>query len=132
MCTPPAGSELIIRELTEKQAFQLSCSPQPGHGGLMGLRLYHRRPRSQTTLLSMSRPSELRVDLAHRGRLQLRGGLRSPQVNVTIADIQSADAGLYIFEMSYTDGNGSEHVLRGSQKVLLLVKGAGKCSRPVM
>lgn len=126
MLTPPVGAELIIRELTENQAFQLSCSPQPGHGGLMGLRLYHRRPHSQTTLLSMSRPSELRVDLAHSGRLLLRGGLRSPQVNVTIPNIQSGDAGLYVFEMSYTDGNSSEHVLLGTQKVLLLVKSTGK------
>ncbi|XP_075880202.1 uncharacterized protein LOC142886851 [Nelusetta ayraudi] len=123
------GAELIIRELTENQAFQLSCSPQPGHGGLMGLRLYHRRPHSQTTLLSMWRPSELRVDLGHSGRLLLRGGLHSPQVNVTIPNIQSGDAGLYVFEMSYTDGNSSEHVLLGTQKVLLLVKSTGgSCS----
>lgn len=126
MWTPPAGAGLTIRELTENQAFQLSCSPQPSHGGLIGLRLYHRRPHTQTTLLSMSRTSDLRVDLAHSGRLQLRGGLLSPQVNVTILNIQFGDAGLYIFELSYTVGNSSEHILLGTQKVLLLVKSTGK------
>lgn len=123
---PLAGAGLIIRELTENQAFQLSCSPQPRHGGLIGLRLYHRRPQSQTTLLSLSRLSDLRVDLAHSGRLQLCGGLLSPQVNVTIPNIQFGDAGLYIFELSYTAGNSSEHILLGTQKVLLLVKSTGK------
>lgn len=125
MFTPPAGAGLIIRELTENQAFQLSCSPQPSHGGLIGLRLYHRRPNSQTTLLSMSRLSDLRVDLAHGGRLQLRGGLLSPHVNVTIPNIQFGDAGLYIFELSHTADNSSEHIPLGTQKVLLLVKSAG-------
>lgn len=112
----------------ENQAFQLSCSPQPSHGDLIGLRLYHRRPHSQTTLLSMSRLSNLRVDLAYGGRLQLRGGLLSPQVNVTIPDIQFADAGLYVFELGYTVDNSSDHILLATQKVLLLVKSKGKIS----
>lgn len=128
MLTPPAGGGVMIRELTENQALQLSCSLQLSPGSLIGLRLYHRRPHSQTTLLSMSRPSDLRVDLAHSGRLQLRGGLLSPQVNVTLPNIQLGDAGLYIFELSYTVGNSSEHFLLGTQKVLLLVKSTGKMS----
>lgn len=118
----------MIRELTENQAFQLSCSPQPSHGSLFGLRLYHRRPHGQTTLLSMSRLSDLRVDLAYSGRLQLQGGLLSPPVNVTIPNIQFGDAGLYICELSYTAGNSSEHILLSVQKVLLLVKSTGKIS----
>lgn len=121
-----AGAGLIIRELMENQAFQLSCSPQPSHGGLVGLRLYHRRPHNQTTLMSMSKQGHLKLDPAYSGRLQLRGGLLSPQVNVTLTDIQFADAGLYIFELSHTVGNSSDHILLGTQKVLLLVKSTGK------
>lgn len=126
MLTPPVGAGLTIRELTENQAFQLSCSPQQSNGGLIGLRLYHRRPHSQTTLLSMSKGNDLRVDPTHSGRLLLHGELLSPQVNVTIPNVQFGDAGLYIFELSYTVGNSSEPILLGTEKVLLLVKSTGK------
>lgn len=123
--SPPAYAELILRQLTESQSLELSCSPQQEHGSLTGLHLYRRRPQSQTTLLSMVEGGELRVDPEHRGRLQLRGGLFSLQVNVTISNLQPGDTGLYIWELSYREENSSDQIILSAQKVFLLVEGTG-------
>lgn len=122
---PPAYAELIFRQLTENQSLELSCSPQQEPGILTGLHLYRRSPHSQTTLLSMAEGGELRVDPELRGRLQVFGRLSSPQVNVTISNTQAVDTGLYMWELSYREEDGSERIILSAQKVLLLVEGTG-------
>ncbi|XP_044037918.1 uncharacterized protein LOC122869220 isoform X3 [Siniperca chuatsi] len=117
-----AYAELIFRQVTESQSLELSCSPQQQHGSLTGLHLFHLSSQSQTTLLSMSEGSELRVDPEHKGRLQLCGGLDSLQVNVTISHLQRSDTGLYMWQLSYRE-NSSDQILLSTQKVFLLVEG---------
>ncbi|XP_060882699.1 uncharacterized protein LOC132954212 [Labrus mixtus] len=122
-----ARAELIFTHLSESQTLQLSWSPQQDHGLLTGLHLYHRSARSQTTLLSMAEGCELRVDPMLEGRLHLRGGLDSLQVNVTITHLQPADTGLYMWEQSHRKKkNSSEQIISGAQKVFLLVEGTGR------
>ncbi|XP_044037916.1 uncharacterized protein LOC122869220 isoform X1 [Siniperca chuatsi] len=120
-----AYAELIFRQVTESQSLELSCSPQQQHGSLTGLHLFHLSSQSQTTLLSMSEGSELRVDPEHKGRLQLCGGLDSLQVNVTISHLQRSDTGLYMWQLSYRE-NSSDQILLSTQKVFLLVEGTGR------
>ncbi|CAJ1076590.1 uncharacterized protein LOC117832413 isoform X1 [Xyrichtys novacula] len=120
-----AHAELIFRHLSGSQSLQLSCSPQQDHRLLTGLHLYHRGSSAQTTLLSMSEGRELKVDPVLRGRLQLSGGLKSLQVNITISHLQSSDTGLYLLEQSYLSRNSSEQVFISTQKVVLLVEGTG-------
>ncbi len=126
--SPPAHAELLFRRLTESQSLELSCSPQQEHGSLTGLHLYHRGALSQTTLLSMAAGGGLRVDPDHSGRLQLRGGLDSPQVNVTISHLQPGDTGLYMWELSYKESS-SDQVILSTQKLFLLVEGTGMWCR---
>nr|XP_046270069.1 uncharacterized protein LOC124072603 [Scatophagus argus] len=121
-----ACAELIFRQLTESQTLELSCSPQQRHGSLTGLHLYHRSAHSQTTLLSMAKDGDPRVDPERRGRLQLCGGLDSLQVNVSISHLEPSDTGLYMWELSYRKGNSSDQVVLGAQKVFLLVEGTGR------
>ncbi|XP_035510288.1 uncharacterized protein LOC118322662 [Morone saxatilis] len=126
-------AELMLRELTESQSLELSCSPHQDHGSPTGLHLYHRSAQSQTTLLSMAKGSEFRVSPDHRGRLQLRGGLDSTRVNVTISHLQTSDTGLYMWELSYGEENSLDQGKLGDQKVFLLVQGTGRscpCSYP--
>lgn len=66
---------------------------------------------------------EPKVNPHHRGRLQLHGGLRSPQVNVSVSDLQRGDTGLYVWELSSRKDNSSEEVSVSAAKVLLLVEG---------
>lgn len=120
---PPACAEFIVRRLTEGQSLQLSCSLRDQQGPHTGLHLYHCGDQTQTTLLSMVEGAELRVNPEHRGRLQLHGGLRSPQVNVSILDLQHGDTGLYVCELSSRGRNTSEQVSISAAKVLLLVEG---------
>lgn len=89
----------------------------------MGLRLYHRGPQSQTTLLSMAWGGKLRVNPEHRGRLQVCGGLSSPWVNVTLSNLQPGDAGFYMWELSCEIYNSTQHIL--AQKVFLLIERTG-------
>ncbi|KAM7372098.1 hypothetical protein PAMP_009293 [Pampus punctatissimus] len=117
-----AYSEVILKNLTENQSLELSCSPQQEHGNLTGLHLYHRSAQSQTTLLSMVEGSKLRVHLEHKGRLQFSGGLDSLQVNVTIFSLQYSDTGLYVWELSYRE-TSSDQIIPYTQKVFLLVQG---------
>lgn len=121
--SPPACAELLFRQLTEGQALQLSCSLPEQQGRHTGLHLYHRGGQSQTTLLSLVEGVELRVNPEHRARLQLHGGLRSPQVNVSVSDLQRGDTGLYVWELSSTRMNTSEQISVSAAKVLLLVEG---------
>lgn len=107
----------------ENQALELSYSPQRDDCSLMGLRLYHRVPQNQTTLLSMEWGGKLRVNPEHRGRLQVCGGLSSPWVNVTLSNVQLGDAGFYMWELSCEICNSAEHIL--AQKVFLLVERTG-------
>lgn len=117
-------AELIFTELTEGQSLQLSCSPQQQRGRLTGLHLYHHGPQTQTTLLSMVESGELRVDPRRGRRLQLRGGLDSLQVNVTMSDVQSSDTGLYMWVLSYRE-NRSDQIISSAPKVFLLVEATG-------
>lgn len=71
----------------------------------------------------MAEGVEPNVNPDHRGRLQLHGGLRSPQVNVSVSDLQRGDTGLYVWELSSREENSSEQVRVGAAKVLLLVEG---------
>nr|XP_020472148.1 uncharacterized protein LOC109969545 [Monopterus albus] len=120
-----ACAELIFRHLKQSQTLELSCSPQQELGSLTGLTLYHRSAQSQTTLLSMAEGDHLRVNTAHRGRLQLSGRLDSLQVNVTISHLELSDTGLYMWDLSYRKENKSDLIL-STQKVFLLVEGAGR------
>ncbi|XP_028267488.1 uncharacterized protein LOC114439625 [Parambassis ranga] len=113
-----------LRHLTEGQSLGLSCSSQQNRSSPESLHLYHRDAQNQTTLLSMAEGDEVRVDPAHRGRLQIFGGLNSPTVNVTISRLQHSDSGLYVFELSYREGNGSDHII-SPRRVFLLVDAAG-------
>ncbi|TNM97302.1 hypothetical protein fugu_015458 [Takifugu bimaculatus] len=117
-----ACAELIFRQLAEGQALQLSCPLGEQQGPPTGLHLYHRGGQTQTTLLSMAEGAEPKVNPQHRGRLQLHGGLRSPQVNVSVSDLQRGDTGLYVWELSSRE-NSSEEVSVSAAKVLLLVEG---------
>ncbi|XP_026180085.1 uncharacterized protein LOC113140477 [Mastacembelus armatus] len=119
-----ACAELIFRQLKQSQTLELSCSPQQGN--LMGLTLHHRGAQSQTTLLSVAKGSDLRVNPEHRGRLQLKGGLDSPQVNVTISQLHHSDTGLYMWEMSYRNQESSDLIL-SAQKVFLFVEEGMQC-----
>lgn len=114
---------MIFRQLAEGQSLQLSCSLREQRGPPAGLHLYHRGGQTQTTLLSMAEGVEPKVNPHHRGRLQLHGGLRSPQVNVSVSDLQRGDTGLYVWELSSREENSSEEVSVGAAKVLLLVEG---------
>lgn len=120
---PPACAELIFRQLAEGQSLQLSCSLREQQGPPAGLHLYHLGGQTQTTLLSMAEGVEPKVNPHHRGRLQLHGGLRSPQVNVSVSDLERGDTGLYVWELSSREENSSEEVSVGAAKVLLLVEG---------
>lgn len=71
----------------------------------------------------MAEGVEPKVNPDHRGRLQLHGGLRSPQVNVSIFDLQRGDTGLYLWELTSGGENSSEQVRVSATKVLLLVEG---------
>lgn len=119
----PANAELIFRRLTASQSLELSCSPNKL--SLRGLHLYHRGAQTQTTLLSMAKGGEIKVNPEHRGRLHHGGGLDSAQVNVTISHLQHNDTGLYMWELSYREENYSDLIL-SAEKVFLLVEGAGK------
>ncbi|KAK2833557.1 hypothetical protein Q5P01_017446 [Channa striata] len=119
-----ACAELTFRHLTENQSLELSCSFQQDLSSLTGMKVYHRSGQSQTTLLSMAEGGGLRVNPEHRGRLQLRGGLDSQQVNVTISHLQHSDTGLYTLELSYRKEENS-HLLRTTQSIFLLVEGSG-------
>lgn len=121
--SPPVCAELIIRQLTEGQSLQFSCSLPEQQGRHTGLHLYHRGGQTQTTLLSMVEGVELKVNPEHQGRLQLHGGLSSPQVNVSVSDLQSSDTGLYVWELSSREMNTSEQVSVSAAKILLLVEG---------
>ncbi|XP_018527259.1 uncharacterized protein LOC108880294 [Lates calcarifer] len=116
-----ANAELIFRRLTASQSLELSCSPNKL--SLRGLHLYHRGAQTQTTLLSMAKGGEIKVNPEHRGRLHLGGGLDSAQVNVTISHLQHNDTGLYMWELSYREENYSDLIL-SAEKVFLLVEGA--------
>ncbi|XP_034070921.1 cd7 antigen-like [Gymnodraco acuticeps] len=121
-----ASAELILQQLMESQSLELSCSPQLGAGRLTGLHLYHHSAHSQTTLLSLAVGGELRVAPGHRGRLQLLGGLESPQVNVTVSQLQRSDTGLYLWELSYTEDSRLDQILLSAHQVFLLVEGTGR------
>ncbi|XP_022608093.1 uncharacterized protein LOC111227019 [Seriola dumerili] len=120
-----AHADVIFRRLTKNQSLELSCSPQQDLGCPTGLHLYHRSSQSQTTLLSIAGDGEVRVNPEHRGRLQLCGGLDSPQVNVTISHLEHSDTGLYMWELTYGEELSPDLVL-SAQKVFLLVDGAGR------
>ncbi|XP_008286294.1 uncharacterized protein LOC103361863 isoform X2 [Stegastes partitus] len=125
-----AWAQLVFERLAEGQSLVLSCSPQKDHGSPSGLQLYHHGAQSQTTLLSLSEAGEVRVDPEIRTRLQLCGGLDSPKANMTISDLQQSDTGLYMWELSYRDVNGSDHIVLGSQKIFLLVEATScRCSQ---
>ncbi|XP_053193948.1 uncharacterized protein LOC128378452 [Scomber japonicus] len=117
-----AYAEVIFKNLTENQSLELSWSRRQEHSNLKGLYLYHRSAQSQTTLLSMTEGSKLRVHWEHKERLQTSGGLHSLQVNVTISHLQHSDTGLYMWELSYRDNSSEQNVVY-SQKVFLLVQG---------
>ena len=120
--SPPVCPELIFRQLGEGQSLQLSCSLSGQQGLLTGLHLYHCGGQTQTTLLSMEEGGEPKVNPEHRARLQLHGGLRSPQVNVSVLDLQRGDTGLYVCELS-SRWNTTEQVGVSAAQVLLLVEG---------
>ncbi|CAK6964850.1 uncharacterized protein LOC128378452 [Scomber scombrus] len=117
-----AYAEVIFKNLTENQSLELSWSRRQEHSSLKGLYLYHRSAQNQTTLLSMTEGSKLKVHWEHKERLQTSGGLHSLRVNVTISHLQHSDTGLYMWELSYR-GNSSEQMVVSSQKVFLLVQG---------
>ncbi|XP_075942237.1 uncharacterized protein LOC142944916 [Anarhichas minor] len=121
-----AYAELLFKQLTESQSLELSCSPQQEHSTLIRLHLYHRNAQSQTTLLSMAEGGGLRVSTDHGGRLQLRGGLDSLQVNVTVTLLQRSDTGLYVWELNYRVDNSSDQISLSAPKVFLLVEGTGR------
>ncbi|CAI5675206.1 unnamed protein product [Oreochromis niloticus] len=121
-----ANAEVILKRLTEGQAVVISCSPWQAHGGLMGLHLYHRGVQSQTTLVSVTEAGEVTVALDHRARLQLRGGLSSLKVNVTISRLELSDTGLYMWELSYRDTNSSDQMILCTQKSFVLVEASGR------
>uniref|UniRef100_H3CI75 Ig-like domain-containing protein n=1 Tax=Tetraodon nigroviridis TaxID=99883 RepID=H3CI75_TETNG len=116
-----ACAELVFRQLPEGHTLQLSCSLGEQAGPHTELHLYHCGGQSQTTLLSVAEGVEPKVNPEHRGRLRLRGGLSSPQVNVSVSALQRGDSGLYVCERSSRGGNTSEQV--SVTKVLLLVEG---------
>lgn len=115
---------MTLEQLEENRSLELSCSPQQHLGSLTGLHLYHRGPRAQTTLLSMTHGGGLKVDVFNRWRLRLSGGLDSPQVNVTLSHLRRSDTGLYVWELTY-GGNGSDPLSLSTQQLVLLVDGAG-------
>ncbi|XP_068191892.1 uncharacterized protein [Antennarius striatus] len=123
-----AQAQLVLKQLTEGQTLELSCSLLQHRGGVTGLHLYHRSPRSQTTLLSMAESGKFRFDPVHRWRLQLCGGLDDLQVNVTVSQLQRSDSGLYMWELSYKE-NVSIQTFFGPQEVFLLVEGRGNVSQ---
>lgn len=123
-------AELIFRKLSESESLELSCTPQLEHSSLTGLHLYHRNAQSQTTLLSMAEGGEVRVNPEHRGRLQLRGGLDSLQINVTTSHLKPSDTGLYVLELSYRENNSEQIIFISAQKVFLLVEGTGMWFTP--
>ncbi|XP_069569668.1 uncharacterized protein [Brachyistius frenatus] len=121
-----ARAQLIFERLTEGQSLGLFCSPQQDHGSLVGLHLYHRGAHSQTTLVSLAEGGEVSVDPGHGARLQLRGGLNSLEINVTISPLQLSDTGLFMWELSYRKDISSDQMILSAQKIFLLVEGAGK------
>ncbi|XP_030592137.1 uncharacterized protein LOC115784888 [Archocentrus centrarchus] len=121
-----ASAEVIFKRLMEGQSVALSCSRDQTHGGLTGLHLYHRGVQSQTTLLSLTEGGEVRMGPDHRTRLQLSGGLSSLKVNVTISHLELSDTGLYMWELSSRDGNGSDQMTLCAQKIFVLVEGTGR------
>ncbi|KAM3597923.1 uncharacterized protein V6R79_011227 [Siganus canaliculatus] len=121
-----ACAELLFQQLRHSQSLELTCSPQQGSGSLTGLYLYHRGAQNQTTILSLTKDSnKLRLDPDLRGRLRVHGGLDSSQVNVTISHIGPSDTGLYMWELSYTEKEGSELNVLYAHKVFLLVERGG-------
>ncbi|XP_061568394.1 uncharacterized protein LOC133422422 [Cololabis saira] len=125
-----AQAELILKHLTEGESLDLCWAPVQARGPLTGLHLYHRSAHSQTTLLSVSEGGEVRVDPERRPRLQLSGGLGSLTVNVSISGLQRSDGGCYMWELSYREQDGADHILRSAHIVFLEVEPAGRpCQR---
>ncbi|XP_071768458.1 uncharacterized protein LOC139921945 [Centroberyx gerrardi] len=124
-----AHAEVVFIRRTESQSLELSCSAQQAGGTLTGLHLYHRGTHSQLTLLSVAEGGELRVDLQHRGRLEVSGGLGSQRVNLTVSHLQYADTGLYVWELTYRADNSTHHSVLADRQVFLLVEGAGRPCR---
>ncbi|XP_041858046.1 cd7 antigen-like [Melanotaenia boesemani] len=120
-----ANAQLVFKHLKEGQSLGLSLVLQQDHSSLAGLHLYHRGAQSQTTLLSLAEGRENRVDSGLQARLQLRGGLKSIKINVSIAHLQRSDTGLYMWEMRYREENGSHQIILDAQKIFLLVEEEG-------
>ena len=113
-------AEVIFWRVAEGQSVELSCPIS--EQSLSQLHLYLCDTHSQTTLLSLSQGTAPRVNPKHRGRLKLSGGLHSAQVNVTLLHLEPGDTGLYVWEV--TESNGSR-LSTSDQKVFLLVELTG-------
>lgn len=124
---PPAHAEVVFIQKTEGESVRLSWSAEQTCDTLTGLHLYHSSTQGQMTLLSVVEGNKLRVSPEYRGRLELSGGLGSPQVNVTISHLGRPDTGLYVSELTYSTANNSYDLTNvSSQKVFLLVEVSGK------
>ncbi|CAN9505911.1 unnamed protein product [Ophioblennius macclurei] len=126
-----AGSaEMIFKRLTAGQTLSLSCHLQQDPNSPTDLHLYHRATRSQTTVLSVAKDGNIKVDPDRRARTQLHGGLNSLEVNVTISPLELGDTGLYVLELNYQVDNGSDQVAPCAPKTFLLVETSGGNSCP--
>ncbi|CAG5897692.1 unnamed protein product [Menidia menidia] len=121
-----ACAEVVFEHLKEGQSLALSVVPRHDQNHLTGLHLYHRGAQGQTTLLSLAEGEEARMDSGSRARLQLRGELTAPEINVSISHLQLSDAGLYMWELSYGQENSSGQTLLSGRRVYLWVEGTGQ------
>ncbi|KAM9745301.1 uncharacterized protein ACNS7B_009707 isoform 4-T4 [Menidia menidia] len=121
-----ACAEVVFEHLKEGQSLALSVVPRHDQNHLTGLHLYHRGAQGQTTLLSLAEGEEARMDSGRRARLQLRGELTAPEINVSISHLQLSDAGLYMWELSYGQENSSGQTLLSGRRVFLWVEGTGR------
>ncbi|CAF89044.1 unnamed protein product, partial [Tetraodon nigroviridis] len=103
-----ACAELVFRQLPEGHTLQLSCSlgEQAGpHTELPPVPLRGAEPDHPAVRGGGGRAQG---QPGAPGAPALRGGLSSPQVNVSVSALQRGDSGLYVCERSSRGGNTSE------------------------
>ncbi|XP_077591000.1 uncharacterized protein LOC144208841 isoform X2 [Stigmatopora nigra] len=118
-----SDTSVTFVQLEENQSLELWCPPPEDHGTPTGIRLYHRRGPSQTTLLSLDPGlhGELKLDPDYERRLRLSGVGGASGVKVTLTYLQPGDSGLYACEKR---DNGSRHIAL-TRQVFLLVDNPG-------
>ncbi|XP_077590999.1 uncharacterized protein LOC144208841 isoform X1 [Stigmatopora nigra] len=114
-----SDTSVTFVQLEENQSLELWCPPPEDHGTPTGIRLYHRRGPSQTTLLSLDPGlhGELKLDPDYERRLRLSGVGGASGVKVTLTYLQPGDSGLYACEKR---DNGSRHIALTRQVFLLV------------